>query len=67
MSDQIPEEIFELSGALDHTSAFNHIVEVNFDSLSDHEIELLIDELSSTLRKRSCQLHFDKKESENEV
>lgn len=50
IDEQVLKQVVE-----EHTDAFDYITEVNFDSLTDHEIELLMDELSNVLRSRRKQ------------
>lgn len=48
---------------VEHTDAFNYIAEVNFDSLTDHEIEILMDELSNVLKSRRKQELLDESQA----
>ena len=45
----------EVSTDETHTSTFNSITEHNFEDLSSHEIELIIDELNKVFRNRRVQ------------
>ena len=46
------EEKIVFSESPEHTETFNLITEHNFEDLTDHEIELVMDELSQILRNR---------------
>lgn len=54
----VDEKVLEME-LEEHTDAFDYITEVNFDSLTDQEIELLIDELSDVLKSRRQQELWD--------
>ena len=54
MSDKIQvldSEVIE-KNPVEFTEAFDHITEVSFQEMTDHEIEMLIDSLSAVLRFR---------------